>query len=560
MFKKLISQLTINPSTINQFKFYSKRLRQETKLRRLSLIFFVLAFLIQFFVFINPPQATIAASPNDLVNGGFSSASEAANFCRSNINSYGTILSNYSINCNQVASAPTVTLNSDSYSHQLFSMGRLPYDLKGETPVEIAGVTYYWRYLWAWDTNGSSNYQALKVTSSSNQTYYILYLCGNLVSIGLPQSPSLTITKTTNPGFPTAGSDITDGQVLSYKILFSNNGGQADNVKIDDPLPTNTTYRWFGTGGANTYPTNTKTNNAEWIYNVLPSGANNYYVTLGVIVNPGVPAGTQICNTASISSEQTSPLNSNQVCMTVVNKPTTPTPQTTKPTPTPQTITPTPTCQYNATIPATSSACKPCQASLDSEDALACIDIYKTAANITTGVANANGTTAQAGNQIVYTLYAKNTGQATVKNYVFSDNLSNVLNYANLINPYGGTINKSSDIISWNPVNIAPSQTVYEKLEVQVMNPIPQTPTSVSDPEYNNLEMINVYGNSVTIHLPATVVKTLEMATTTTKLTNTGPGDTIFLIAVLLAIFAFFMARARLLAKESDIVIKSKLK
>jgi len=92
------------------------------------------------------------------------------------------------------------------------------------------------------------------------------------------------------------------------------------------------------------------------------------------------------------------------------------------------------------------------------------------------------------------------------------------------------------------------------------MNPIPQTPTSVSDPEYNNLEMINVYGNSVTIHLPATVVKTLEMATTTTKLTNTGPGDTIFLIAVLLAIFAFFMARARLLAKESDIVIKSKLK
>lgn len=550
MFKKLISQLYINPSTINQLRFYSKRLRQETKLRRLSLIFFILAFVIQFFVFIDPPQSTVAASPNDLVNGGFNSASQAASFCNNNIDNYGTILNNYSISCSEISSAPTVTLNSDAYNHQLFSMGRLPYNLKGETLVEIAGITYYWRYLWAWDTNGSSNYQALKITSSSGKTYFILYLCGNLVSIGLPQSPSLTITKTTNPGFPTAGSDIIDGQTLSYKIIFSNNGGQANDVKINDPLPANTTYKWFGTGGANIYPTNLNTNNAQWVYNVLPSGANNYYVTLEVVVNPNVLPGTQICNTANISSEQTSPLYSNQVCMTVVNKPTKP--QPIKPL--------TPTCQYNAAILATSSACKPCQASLNSQDSLACIDVYKTAANITTGLANANNTTAQAGNKIVYTLYAKNTGMATVKNYIFSDNLSNVLNYANIINSYGGTLNKSDDIISWNPVNIGPLQTAYEKLEVQVMNPIPQTPTSISDPEYNNLEMINVYGNTITIHLPSTVVKTLETTTSTIKLANTGPGNTIFIIALLLAIFAFFMARARLLAKESDIIIENKLK
>lgn len=92
------------------------------------------------------------------------------------------------------------------------------------------------------------------------------------------------------------------------------------------------------------------------------------------------------------------------------------------------------------------------------------------------------------------------------------------------------------------------------------MNPIPQTPTSISDPEYNNLEMINVYGNTITIHLPSTVVKTLETTTSTIKLANTGPGNTIFIIALLLAIFAFFMARARLLAKESDIIIENKLK
>ncbi len=549
MLKKFISQLSTNPSTINQIKFYSNRLKQETKIRRLSLIFFVLAFIIQFFVFISPPKPTIAASPNDLVNGGFSSASQASNFCSNNINDYGTILANYSISCNQVLHAPTIILNSDSYNRQLFSMGRLPYNLKGETPVEIAGITYYFRYLWAWDTNGSSNYQALKVTNSSGKTYFLLYLCGNLVSIGLPQVPSLTITKTTNPGFPVAGSDITTGQVLSYKILFSNNGGAANHVIIDDPLPNNTTYKWFGTGGANSYPTNLKTNNAQWVYNVLPAGANNYYVTLEVTVNPGVPNGTLICNTANISSSQTSPLNSNKVCMTVINKVT----PTTVKQPTP----PAPTCEYNATIAANSSACKPCQASLDSQDSLACINIYKTASNITTGVANANNTTAQAGNKIIYTLFAKNTGLATVKNYTFSDNLSNVLNYANLINAYNGTLNPSSDIISWTPINIPPQQTVFKKIEVQVKNPIPQTPTSISDPEYNNLQMINVYGNSITINLPSSVVKTLETTTTTTKLVNTGPGDTIFLIALLMAVFGFLVARSRLLNKESDILINN---
>ncbi len=549
MLKKLITQLNTNPATINQIKFYSNRLKQETKIRRLSLIFFVFAFLIQFFVFISPPKPTIAASPNDLVNGGFSSASQASNFCSNNINNYGTILANYSISCNQVLHAPTITLNSDSYNRQLFSMGRLPYNLKGETPVEIAGITYYFRYLWAWDTNGSSNYQALKVTNSNGKTYFLLYLCGNLVSIGLPQAPSLTITKTTNPGFPIAGSDITTGQVLSYKILFSNNGGSANHVIVDDPLPNNTTYKWFGTGGANSYPTNLKTNNAQWVYNVLPAGANNYYVTLEVTVNPGVPNGTLICNTANISSSQTSSLNSNKVCMTVVNKVT----PTTVKQPTP----PAPTCEYNATIAANSSACKPCQASLDSQDSLACVSIYKTASNITTGVANANNTTAQAGNKIIYTLFAKNTGLATVKNYAFSDNLSNVLNYANLINPYSGTLNPSSDIISWTPINIPPQQTVFKKIEVQVKNPIPQTPTSISDPEYNNLEMINVYGNSITINLPSSAVKTLETTTTTTKLVNTGPGDTIFLIAVLMAVFGFLIARSRLLNKESDILINN---
>lgn len=560
MLKKLLEKIPYNPSIINQISFYSKRMRQESILRRTSLIFIVLAFFVQFFAFISPPQSTVAASPNDLINGGFSSASQAADFCNANNSNYGTILANYNITCSEIANAPTVTLNSNDYNKQLFSMGRLPYGLKGETPVVIAGTTYYFRYLWAWDTAGSSNYQALKINSSDGKTYFVLYACGNLVSIGLPTAPNLTISKTTSPGFPVANSNVTPGETLSYRVIFGNSGGAAQNVVISDPLPNYTTYSWFGTGGANVVPSDLTTNQAKWIYSTLPAGANNDYVDMRVTVNDNVPNGTQICNIASISSNETSPLSSNQVCMTVVI-PSTPVVVVTH-TPPPVVIvthTPAPTCQYDSSLAASSVDCRPCQASINSQDSIACIKVHKTAANLTEGISNADGTTAQAGDEIVYTLYADNTGLATVNNYVFTENLSDVLDYSNIENLYGGTIG-SNNQLTWPAVNIPAGQTSFEKVAVKIMNPIPQTPTSSSDPGYYNLEMVNVYGNAVTIHLPPTIVKTVEAVTTTTAtLTNTGPGTDIFISAMLIAVIGYFFARSRLLAKEASISINNNL-
>ncbi len=551
MLKKLLSLLPYNPNITSQISFYSKRMRQESSIRRISFIFIILAFFVQFFAFISPPQPTIAASPNDLINGGFSSISQAVNLCNNNIENYGTILANYNITCQDIASGSTITLNSDSYNKQLFSMGRLPYNLTGETPVIVAGTIYYFRYLWAWDTAGSSNYQAIKLTASNGTTYFLLYTCGNLVSIGLPQAPNLTISKTTSPGFPVNGSIVSPNETLSYRLIFSNTGGEAKNVVISDPLPNNTTYTWFGTGGANVVPNNFQTNQAQWVYNTLPAGATNYYIDLRVKINPNVTPGTQICNIATISSNETTPLNSNQVCMTVATPsqpPTTPY----SPPPTP------PTCKYNASLTASSPNCKPCQASINSQDSIACIKVYKTAANITQNIANANGTTAQPNNEIIYTLYADNTGLAPIKNYVFSDNLSDVLDYSTIVNKYGGTIN-SSNQITWPAINIAPNSTATEKVAVKVMSPIPQTPTSSSDPGYYNLEMTNVYGNTIIIHLPATIIKTIETTTTSTTLVNTGPGNDIFIAALIVTVIGYFFARSRLLAKESDLALQNNI-
>ena len=197
MFEKILANLPYNPALIKDLGFYARRIRHEESLRRLGLLFIVLAFFVQFFAVISPPQPTLAASTNDMINGGFSSISELVADCNSNIKDYATILKYYGISCGNLAYGKTVSLISTSYNKRLFSMGWNPQGSinvvtkkpTDEQPVNIPTISspLYWRYLWSWDTYKYSTYQAVKIQSSiTGRFYYILYTCGNLVSVGIP--------------------------------------------------------------------------------------------------------------------------------------------------------------------------------------------------------------------------------------------------------------------------------------------------------------------------------------------------------------------------------------
>lgn len=58
MFEKLLSALPsyYDSGVARQVSFYARRMREESTIRRTGLIFIVLAFLIQFFAVLNPPQ------------------------------------------------------------------------------------------------------------------------------------------------------------------------------------------------------------------------------------------------------------------------------------------------------------------------------------------------------------------------------------------------------------------------------------------------------------------------------------------------------------------------
>jgi uncharacterized repeat protein (TIGR01451 family) len=436
MFRKLISNLPFNPSLIGQLAFYTKRMKAEKSLRRGGLILLSLALALQVFAVISPPKPSLARSNNDMIVGGFTSKAEAESHCRQNTRSYQAALAYYGITCDDVAKASTVSIKSTDSNKRLYSMGHLAYGKAGETPVNIPGAgTLYLRYLWSWDTGGPSTYKALKGTTSTGQTFYILYDCGNLVFIGLPTPP---------------------------KKCPWNQTLNANDAKCVEPCP--------------------------------------------------------------IDGKTKLPKKS------------------------PECFTP---CPYNSTIPDNNAACKPCEASQTKNDLTACLKYQKTAANQTAKIADANNTTAKPGEVIEYSLKTTNEGKVTVKAYSVSENISDVLDYADVVNLNGGTKN-ADNIVTWPAEDIKAGATLTKTFTVRIKNPLPNTPVSSSDPGHFDMTMTNVYGNTINVKLPPSVIKTTEVVNNT--LPNTGPGTSLVIAFVITTLAAYLFARTRLMAKELDIV------
>ena len=196
--------------------------------------------------------------------------------------------------------------------------------------------------------------------------------------------------------------------------------------------------------------------------------------------------------------------------------------------------------------------CYPCPAAQEDDSVTACLELRKTASNQSQGLTDANGTLAQAGDVIVYTLSATNKGKQAIKGFIMDENISDVLEYAGLVDVSGGTIDSTNTVV-WPQEDIAAGATLQKTITVQVKDPIPQTPASASDPSSFDLTMTNVfYGTSVQIELPGSIVKTTEYLTQT--LPATGAGTTVAIGFAVTAFVAYFFARSRLMAKELDII------
>ncbi len=636
MFKKLISNLPFNPNLASHVVFYAKRLKKEETTRRFGLGFVALAFFVQIFLSISPPQNTLATSNNDIIYGG-GSKSQMAQSVRNNQDrlhkDLQAIFNYYGVTADDIANGQQTTVSTVG-PNNYYSIGRTHRD-GGDITVPIQGTQtpIYSRKLEGW---ARKSWDAVKIP---NREIWVLNDCGNIVTKGnyTPETPTqpsadLQIAKTNKPT-----GDVKPGEIIEYTLAFANHGGNAAFFSVNDELPSELTYvdSQFGNWAVEVNGNRIKWHNNQppfYAFGNTDTFGTPGFITVRARVNESVASGTTVCNRAwlqdvSTTDKQIRNWGEAKACNTVVVL--CPNGQPLKPGGTceepPKPVDQEVACSYlkiikeidrtkrtfeaesktvggakitsytynfgdetgAVTVPTTSlrstiehdfkvagtynvsvsvdsslgfvtsTACK-IQVSVKPEpqDLSPILSLKKTAKNITQNINDANGTTANGGDEIEYTLTTTNMGNGAAQNtQLRSEDLGDILEYADIVSGTigDGVFDATKNQLSWpEKVTIQPGAQVAKTFRIKVKQPIPQTPASKSDTRSFDLVMFNEYGNDVSIKLPGSPAKQIEITTTT--IPQTGPGTGAFVSTLFLMFAAYLYARSRTMKHELQII------
>ncbi len=181
---------------------------------------------------------------------------------------------------------------------------------------------------------------------------------------------------------------------------------------------------------------------------------------------------------------------------------------------------------------------------------------------------DANDATARAGDKLTYTIGVSNTGATTMSNFVFQDNISDILEYADLVDAGGASVEQTDGqtILKWPAVDIPPTPSegnlvfVSKEFTVQLKNPLPTTAHKPTDTtNYDCMVQDEFFGKLVKTPLYVNPAKRIEcslnLISSNLPLPRTGSD------AVPLVFIGFFAAsslylffRNRLLKREIELV------
>ena len=328
MFRKLISNLPYSPSLINQVGFYANRLKAEKSIRRISFVFMALAMSVQSLAVISPPERSLAASNNHVINGGAYTRQSILNAWNSD-STVPKIFAKFGITLDDIRALPERpnTVIDTGSGTDWWSVGRN--SLTGYTNVDdvfksnqIAleyddGEYVYYRQLRAWDIRNPSNrYDAYKGTRADGSNFWIIANCGNIATIGTyeePEKPRLDIRKTINAQSTT----LKPGDSFKFRIEYRNSMPEstaAQDVFIRDELDTTK----FDVVSPASLPVNA---NGYLNYPVPNLEYSPNYKVLDITVRLKNPLATptEVCNRAEIVASNAPKDISERVCINVYN-------------------------------------------------------------------------------------------------------------------------------------------------------------------------------------------------------------------------------------------------
>ncbi|MBI2798345.1 PKD domain-containing protein [Candidatus Saccharibacteria bacterium] len=193
-------------------------------------------------------------------------------------------------------------------------------------------------------------------------------------------------------------------------------------------------------------------------------------------------------------------------------------------------------------------------------------DFAKIAANITLLTSDrqptdANGAVARAGDQLRYTIGVQNKGGDVIRGFVFDDDITDILVYADVVDPGGAQAVKqgATTKLVWAPIDIpvgtsSSPGTVTKQFTVKLKDPIPFVAQKTTDlPGTNDCQLTNTFRSKVVV-TPLGVDINKQIECVTKQLPQTGAGWSIVIMAMLAAASFFLLLRNRLLKRELQLV------
>ncbi len=618
MFKKLISNLPFNPSLFDQLSFYSNRMRADAAIRRAGFIFMSLAFVVQLVAALYPAQNSLAASPNDVLEGA-NTKSILLKGWDDNASNVREVYSRFGISRDSLAAihSETPDMKIKSTDSDYWTVGHRPlsdYGVSsshwGERTVDTGSSNVYQRPLHAFDTDRpSSTYDAFHAKASDGADVYILKGSGCPTTHGphLPTPPSAKLSVHKNL---LTGATAHPGDTVKFRLEYQNtvHDSLANHFNLSDVIDSH--FEFVSLSNMSSHSGNTVNINHG---GSLGYSATPYTATLEVKVKSTAAAGTVICNSASATSTESSVTSPEKPCVTVVSSqpPTQASAYcvataafvsgsnkdfvlhtavyasagikissysyfydvdangsidaTDKVNETPHDKTFTGLATGNHKIAVKVDLVHPngevyhtatCPVEVTIGETPRAV-LTKSVTNVTRG-GDANGGTVNAGDVLEFKLNTKNVTASDYKNYKGQDYFGSVLQYANLDSaqlPAQGITIGADNYLHWTTANLKANSTDVKTIRVQVKSPVPTTNSpSHISPEFN-CKISNDYGNQVTMSVNCPLVKTI--ASTTTTLPNTGPGTSVIIAGLVAIAVGYLYARSRLLARELDIARQS---
>lgn len=514
MFRKIVSNLSFSPALVHQLGFYAKRLRKEETTRRIGLIFVVLALIVQSLVVFQPSESANASSSTDFVPGGLGLGANRSlnNFLRpydANSNNIKDIMNYVGITRAEIAAAQY----SSWMTPGTLSWGMQPRfsAAQGEQPIAITGPSgNYIRTLYARPmtlANGNTRIYGWIGNSEKVGWFAIMQHCGNLVTKVIPPPPP-------PPPKPTAECVNLASKIVSRKqfeltaTASSGNGGKINSY----------TFIVKDKSGKEVYKKAISTSQTT-------AGSGTFTLSDVGTYTASVSVGTSV-------GEKTS-----TACTTKL------------------TVPPPDKCPVNDELSVEDKECQPCpgKSTLWIKDPLCSAKIVqtKTATNVSQGAIDATTVLAIANDQIRYSITVENTGLLS-ESVTIEDNLTDVLEYATLIDNGGGTFNANTKVLSWPQIELKAGEEQVRVFTVRLASVIPGTAKGQSEPASFDCSMVNTFGNATTIKVNCPGEKIIEQVVS--ELPTTGPTENMIFAGIVLALVTYFYARARQVNKEVRLI------